>query len=82
MPAASYLYLSSLGTGTYLGNADDSTDEQVLTALLYAVTRGWNVLDTGRVYVAVAAGAGQEQAVGAVVGHGCAGHTCHLTRLW
>jgi aryl-alcohol dehydrogenase-like predicted oxidoreductase len=54
-PAASYLYLSSLGTGTYLGNADDSTDEQVLTALLYAVTRGWNVIDTGKVHVTVAA---------------------------
>lgn len=45
--AVSYLYLSSLGTGTYLGNADDLTDEQVLMAILYSATRGWNVIDTG-----------------------------------
>lgn len=43
----SYLYLSSLGMGTYLGNADAMTDEQVLTAILYSATRGWNVIDTG-----------------------------------
>lgn len=44
---ASYLYLSSLGTGTYLGAPDDMTDEQVLSSILYAATRGWNVIDTG-----------------------------------
>lgn len=44
---ANYLYLSSLGTGTYLGNADDMTDEQVLSAILYSASRGWNVIDTG-----------------------------------
>ena len=41
------LTLSSLGMGTYLGAIDDATDEQVLSALLYSVTRGWNVIDTG-----------------------------------
>jgi hypothetical protein len=46
--AVAYLYLSSLGTGTYLGNANDMTDEQVLMAILYSATRGWNVIDTGR----------------------------------
>jgi aryl-alcohol dehydrogenase-like predicted oxidoreductase len=41
------LKLSSLGLGTYLGAADDATDEQVLAAVLYSATRGWNVIDTG-----------------------------------
>jgi hypothetical protein len=41
------LKLSSLGLGTYLGAVDDATDEQVLAAVLYSTTRGWNVIDTG-----------------------------------
>lgn len=39
--------MSSLGTGTYLGEADAETDEAVLRAVLHAVTHGWNVIDTG-----------------------------------
>lgn len=45
--AATYLYLSSLGTGTYLGAVDDLADEQVMSAIMYSATRGWNVIDTG-----------------------------------
>jgi aryl-alcohol dehydrogenase-like predicted oxidoreductase len=41
------LKLSSLGLGTYLGAVDDATDEQVLAAVLYSTTRGWNIIDTG-----------------------------------
>lgn len=44
------LKLSSLGLGTYLGAADDATDEQVLSAVLYSATRGWNVIDTAPNY--------------------------------
>jgi hypothetical protein len=47
MPAATFLYLSSLGMGTYLGALDDATDERMLSALLYSATRGWNIIDTG-----------------------------------
>jgi hypothetical protein len=47
LPAAMILKLSSLGLGTYLGAVDDATDEQVLAAVLYSTTRGWNVIDTG-----------------------------------
>lgn len=41
------LQLSSLGLGTYLGPSDDATDEQVIAAVMYSATRGWNVIDTG-----------------------------------
>lgn len=46
--AAAFLYLSSLGLGTYLGLQDEATDEAVLAAILYSASRGWNVIDTGR----------------------------------
>lgn len=42
------ILLSSLGMGTYLGEADDLTDEQTLCALLFTITHGWNVIDTGK----------------------------------
>ena len=45
------LLLSSLGTGTYLGPADASGDEPQLCALLYSVSRGWNVIDTGACFL-------------------------------
>ncbi len=41
------LHLSTLGVGTYLGEADGATDEAVVTALLYTLSHGWNVIDTG-----------------------------------
>lgn len=41
------LLLSSLGVGTYMGDEDAATDEAQLSAILYSVMRGWNVLDTG-----------------------------------
>lgn len=46
-PAVAELQLGSLGLGTYLGAADDATDEQVIAAVMYSATRGWNVIDTG-----------------------------------
>ncbi len=45
--AVAELRLSSLGLGTYLGAADAATDEQVVSAVMYSATRGWNVIDTG-----------------------------------
>eukprot|EP00877_Chromochloris_zofingiensis_P007465 jgi/Chrzof1/2972/Cz12g06160.t1 len=44
------ILLSSLGMGTYLGEADDLTDEQTLCALLFTITHGWNVIDTASNY--------------------------------
>jgi hypothetical protein len=40
--------LSGLGMGTYLGELDDATDEAMVAAVLYSVSHGWNVVDTGR----------------------------------
>lgn len=40
------LRLSSLGTGTHLGDLDTRTDEAVESAIIYSVTHGWNVIDT------------------------------------
>jgi aryl-alcohol dehydrogenase-like predicted oxidoreductase len=40
------LWLSSIGMGTYLGNNDDSTDEQYRQAVVRAVELGCNVIDT------------------------------------
>ena len=34
-----WLTLSSLGTGTYLGQEDDDTDEQVASAIIISVQR-------------------------------------------
>ena len=34
----------------YLGSEDAATDEQVVSALLNSVARGWNVIDTARNY--------------------------------
>ncbi|KAJ9521686.1 hypothetical protein QJQ45_015390, partial [Haematococcus lacustris] len=42
------LALSGLGVGTYLGEGDEATDEASVAALLYSVTHGWNVIDTGK----------------------------------
>ena len=42
--------LSSIGTGTYLGNADDETDARYTTAIARAVELGANVIDTAANY--------------------------------
>ena len=44
------LTLSSIGIGTYLGNADDASDVSYANAIVRAVTRGVNVIDTAANY--------------------------------
>ena len=44
------LTLSSIGIGTYLGNADDAADVSYANAIVRAVTRGVNVIDTAANY--------------------------------
>lgn len=44
------LTLSSLGVGTYLGDADSRTDDAVTSAVVYSVVKGWNVIDTASNY--------------------------------
>ncbi|CAL8464817.1 g4352 [Coccomyxa elongata] len=50
MRGAPWLHLSSLGVGTYLGERDARTDEQVTTAIIASVHRGWNCIDTASNY--------------------------------
>ena len=50
-PSLPLLHLSSLGIGTYLGEPDSDTDEQMESAIVYSVYRGgWNVIDTASNY--------------------------------
>src|SRR5262245_6189094 len=44
------LWWSSIGLGTYLGNADDSTDARYVEAIVRAVEMGTNVIDTAANY--------------------------------
>jgi len=44
------LWLSSIGVGTYLGNADDETDRRYTSAIARAVELGANVIDTAANY--------------------------------
>jgi aryl-alcohol dehydrogenase-like predicted oxidoreductase len=44
------LWLSSIGIGTYLGNADDATDSRYTDAITRAVKLGVNVIDTAANY--------------------------------
>lgn len=44
------LQLSSIGIGTYLGNADDETDARYTAAVVRAVELGANVIDTAANY--------------------------------
>jgi aryl-alcohol dehydrogenase-like predicted oxidoreductase len=44
------LWLSSIGIGTYLGNADDATDARYTEAVARAVEHGSNVIDTAANY--------------------------------
>jgi aryl-alcohol dehydrogenase-like predicted oxidoreductase len=46
VPGANELWLSSIGIGTYLGEADDASDCAYTEAIAYAVQHGINVLDT------------------------------------
>src|SRR5678815_3872092 len=50
MPAKQELVLSSIGIGTYLGNADDATDLSYTCAIVRAVQLGVNVIDTAANY--------------------------------
>ena len=40
------LWLSSIGMGTYLGTADDGTDQLVTQAMAHCVQNGINVIDS------------------------------------
>jgi aryl-alcohol dehydrogenase-like predicted oxidoreductase len=44
------LYLSSIGIGTYLGNADEATDKRYRDAVIRAVQLGVNVIDSAANY--------------------------------
>jgi aryl-alcohol dehydrogenase-like predicted oxidoreductase len=44
------LWLSTIGIGTYLGNADDETDARYTAAIARAVELGTNVIDTAANY--------------------------------
>lgn len=44
------LWLSSIGIGTYLGDADDETDARYTAAIVRAVELGTNVIDTAANY--------------------------------
>jgi len=50
MPAKHGLVLSSIGIGTYLGNADEATDVGYTRAIVRAVQLGVNVIDTAANY--------------------------------
>lgn len=50
MPAKHDLTLSSIGIGTYLGGADDVTDQSYARAIVRAVQLGVNVIDTAANY--------------------------------
>ncbi|HEX8649517.1 MAG TPA: aldo/keto reductase [Pyrinomonadaceae bacterium] len=44
------LWLSSIGLGTYLGDADEATDQRYTEAVMQAVSMGANVIDTAANY--------------------------------
>src|ERR1700686_2538292 len=45
-PGVDWLWLSSIGLGTYLGEPDDAADKDYTEAIATAVISGINVLDT------------------------------------
>jgi aryl-alcohol dehydrogenase-like predicted oxidoreductase len=47
---AQHLQLSSIGIGTYLGNADETTDAKYTNAIVQTVQLGSNVIDTAANY--------------------------------
>src|SRR2546425_3866824 len=44
------LWLSSIGIGTYLGDADEATDHRYMDSIVHAVGLGVNVIDTSANY--------------------------------
>ena len=48
--SAQELLFSSIGIGTYLGNADDLTDDRYVESIVSAVQHGANVIDTASNY--------------------------------
>jgi aryl-alcohol dehydrogenase-like predicted oxidoreductase len=46
VPEVGELWLSSIGLGTYLGEADEKADRAYIEAITYALQHGINVLDT------------------------------------
>jgi aryl-alcohol dehydrogenase-like predicted oxidoreductase len=59
------LWLSSIGIGTYLGNADDETDARYTAAIARVVELGANVIDTAANYRFQRS----ERAIGRALGH-------------
>jgi aryl-alcohol dehydrogenase-like predicted oxidoreductase len=59
------LSLSSIGIGTYLGNADSATDENYKNAVVRAVQLGVNVIDSAANYRFQRS----ERSIGAALGH-------------
>ncbi|GMH42510.1 hypothetical protein BSKO_10429 [Bryopsis sp. KO-2023] len=45
-----WLTLSTLGVGTYLGSADEDTDNAVASGIVMSIAHGWNILDTASNY--------------------------------
>lgn len=62
------LHLSSIGAGTYLGEADDATDQSYIEAISAAIEGGINVLDTAANYRHQRS----ERAIGQVLANGLA----------
>src|SRR5919202_6561198 len=65
------LWLSSIGTGTYLGPPDEATDRSYAEAVARAVELGVNVVDTAANYRFQRS----ERAIGAALAQLCAGGT-------
>lgn len=59
------LWLSSIGIGTYLGNADDATDAKYTEAVVLAVELGANVIDAAANYRFQRS----ERSIGKALGH-------------
>ena len=66
------LWLSSIGMGTYLGNADEATDERYTEAAVAAVSMGANLIDTAANYRFQRS----ERSIGAALEHLIQAGTC------
>ena len=66
------LWLSSVGLGTYLGEADEATDEAYVESVLEAIERGCNVFDTAINYRHQRSERALGEAIGRAVGRGLA----------
>jgi aryl-alcohol dehydrogenase-like predicted oxidoreductase len=65
------VWLSSIGVGTYLGNADDETDQRYTAAITRAIELGANVIDTAANYRFQRS----ERSIGKALGHLAEGGT-------